>query len=342
MQKCRPTKTILASSDMDVAKMRAFKKQTVDLVVYFIVRLIICVVQAMPVKACDQLAWFLAFVAADVFKIRAKLIDDNLEKVFPLTTGLSRKQTSRAMWRHLCMMVFEIAHAPRKIHETNWRDFVSIKSKREVVKYLLMERPKALVSGHFGNFEIGGFVTGLIGFPGYTVARKMDNPYLDRWVKSFREEHGQYILDTVGSSAAIQEQLERNQCLVLLGDQHTELGAVWVDFLGRQAACHKSLAVFTLSCDSPMLVVYTKRVSKFDNSRSSEPMKFEIGCQGIADPDQLPDEINGVRDLTIWYNQILGEIILKNPEQYWWVHNRWKPKPDRKKKAAIMSKRKAA
>jgi len=56
LQKCRPTKTILASSDMDVAKMRAFKKQTVDLVVYFIVRLIICVVQAMPVKACDQLA----------------------------------------------------------------------------------------------------------------------------------------------------------------------------------------------------------------------------------------------------------------------------------------------
>lgn len=312
--------------------MKKTRKKITDYLIYLLVRIIICVVQSLPIKVCDRIAKLLAWLAVDLFRIRAKLIDSNLAAVFPDLTKRERRKIAKSMWRHLCLMVFEIAHAPRKIHETNWRDFVSVRDTRETVRALLLERPKTMVSGHYGNFEIGGMVTGLLGIPGYTVARTLDNPYLDRFVKQFREAQGQYILDTNGSSTTIQEKLEENQCLTLLGDQHTELGAVWVEFLGREAACHKSLAVFTLSCDAPMVVVYSKRVKKYPNSRESEPMKFEIGCTGIIDPRQLPDDINGVRDLTKWYNQRLEEIILHDPEHYWWVHNRWKPKPQRRKR----------
>lgn len=312
--------------------MKATKKKITDLLVYFLVRLIVCIIQSLPIKVCDQFAKLLAFLAVDVLKLRSKLIEKNLSSVFPDRHPKERKKIAKSMWRHLFLMVFEIAHAPRKIHETNWRHFVKIKNRREIVKNLLLERPKSLVSGHYGNFELAGYVTGLIGFPGYTVARRLDNPYLDRFIKTFRESHGQFILDTAGSSTAIQEQLENNQCLTLLGDQHTEIGAVWVEFLGRDAACHKSLAVFTLSCDAPMVVVYSRRTKKYPDSRESEPMQFEIGCKGIVDPQELPEDINGVRDLTKWYNEKLEGVILEEPEQYWWVHNRWKPKPERKKK----------
>ena len=312
--------------------MKATRKKIVDLGVYLLVRIIICVIQALPIKVCDQIAKTLAWLAVDVFRIRAKLIDKNLSSVFPHFSEKQRRQVSKSMWRHLCLMVFEIAHAPRKIHETNWQDFITVKNRREIVRNLLLERPKSLVSGHYVNFEMGGYITGMLGFPGYTVARTLDNPHLDRFFKKFREAHGQYILSTAGSSTAIQEQLENNQCLTLLGDQHTEMGAVWVEFLGREAACHKSLAVFTLSYDAPMIVVYSKRTRKYPDSRETEPMQFEIGCKGVVDPRELPEEINGVRDLTKWYNRMLEEIILADPEQYWWVHNRWKPKPQRKKK----------
>ncbi|MEC9091895.1 MAG: lysophospholipid acyltransferase family protein [Planctomycetota bacterium] len=312
--------------------MKTTRNKTVDFCVYLLVRTIVCVIQALPIKVCDQFAKFLAWIAVDVFKIRAKLIDQNLSSVFPSLPASKRREITKSMWRHLCLMAFEIAHAPRKIHETNWRHFFTVPDGRAIVGSLLLNRPKTLVSGHYGNFELGGFMAGLLGFPGYTVARTMDNQFIDKFVKQFREAQGQYILDTTGSSKAIQEQLENNQCLTLLGDQHTELGAVWVEFMGRAAACHKSLAVFTLSCDSPMVVVYTKRVKKYPDSRESEPMQFEIGCNGIIDPRKMPEEINGVKDLTLWYNQRLEEIILADPEHYWWVHNRWKPKPERKKR----------
>ena len=312
--------------------MKAKKKKLLDWFVYLIVRVIICVVQALPIKVCDQIAKFLAFLAVDLIRIRAKLIEKNLSHVFPKSTVQQRKTISRRMWRHLALMVFEIAHAPRKIHETNWRRYFKIRRSREIVRNLLLERPKALVSGHYGNFELGGFVTGLLGFPGYTVARQLDNHYLHQFFKSFREKNGQFILDTAGSSNAIQEQLENNQCLTLLGDQHTELGAIWIDFLGRPAACHKSLALFTLSCDAPMVAVVTKRAKKYANSTETEPMQFEIDCSGTVDPQELPEEINGVRDLTLWYNGKLEEIILEQPDQYWWVHNRWKPRPKKTRK----------
>lgn len=312
--------------------MKSLKKQIIDYAVYLIVRTIICVIQALPIKVCEQIARFLAWMAVDVLGIRRKLIETNLQRVYPLIDDQTRRKITRAMWRHLALMIFEIAHAPRKIHETNWRKYFSVENRREIVSTLLLDRPKVLVSGHFGNFELGGFITGLLGFPGYTVARTLDNPFLDRYFRRFREAQGQFILNTAGSSTEIQQALEANHCLTLLGDQHTELGAIWVDFLGTEAACHKSLAVFTLSFDAPMLVVYCKRRRRFHDSKETEPMLFEVGSHGLIDPREMPAEINGVRDLTNWYNEQLSQIILAEPEQYWWVHNRWKPRPKRKQK----------
>ena len=58
------------------------------------------------------------------------------------------------MWKHLFLLVAEVAHAPRKIHETNWRHYVRLEQPELLVKVLLDERPAILVSGHFGNFEL--------------------------------------------------------------------------------------------------------------------------------------------------------------------------------------------
>ena len=65
---------------------------------------------------------------------------------------------------------------------------------------LLDDRPLLLVSGHFGNFELAGFVLGILGFPTYTVARPLDNPYLHAFVNRFRGATGQHIVPTKGAT----------------------------------------------------------------------------------------------------------------------------------------------
>jgi KDO2-lipid IV(A) lauroyltransferase len=196
-----------------------------------------------------------------------------------------------------------------------------------MTNYLIDYRPLVVVSGHFGNFEMGGFVIGLLGMPSFTVARQLDNQYLDRFINRFRSRHGQFILPKDGSAVAVQEVLSSGGILAILGDQHAGTKGCWVDFLGRPAACHKAVALFTLSANAPMMVSYCRQ--------TDQPLHFEIGCPGIADPLSLESELRDVTALTQWYNDRIGEAIYATPAQFWWVHRRWKEKPVRKTSKSI-------
>ena len=291
---------------------------------YLLIQFVISFVQVLPIEACDRMCRFLAGVVSDRLKFRRKVIHENILGVFPDASEQRLDTMTREMWYHLILMGCEIAQAPRKIHDTNWRKHVYIRDIVQMTNYLIDYRPLVAVSGHFGNFEMGGYVTGLLGMPSYTVARTMDNPYLDDFINKFRGHNGQFILPKDGSATAVQEVLESGGILTLLGDQHAGTKGCWIDFLGRPAACHKAVALFTLSGKAPMMVSYCKHTGR--------PLQFEIGCTGVADPLELPDDLKDVTSLTQWYNDRLADAIYTDPNQFWWVHRRWKEKPVRKTK----------
>jgi KDO2-lipid IV(A) lauroyltransferase len=305
-----------------------------DYLVYLAVRLAVCVIQAMTIEACESLARALAILACDVFRVRGRIVDDNLRHVFPEMSPRERRDLARRMWEHLFLLVCEVAHVPRKVHETNWRRYITIHRKRELVAYMLDPRPIVLVSGHFGNFELASYATGLLGFKTYAIARPLDNPYLDRFVKQFREAKGQYLLPKDGSAAQVEAVLDRGGTLALLGDQHAGPKGCWIEFLGRPASCHKALALFTLSGGAPMLVSYARR--------TTAPLQFEVGLHGVADPRVENASLAGVKQLTQWYNDALGALIRAHPEQYWWVHQRWKDEPRARKTTEKQARRAAA
>lgn len=261
---------------------------------------------------------------SDIIRFRREIIHGNLLGVYPELSESDRDEMARNMWYHIIMMGCEIALAPRMIHDSNWRKYIYIRDKKLMTRYLTDYRPLVAVSGHYGNFEMAGYATGLVGNPSYTIARKLDNPFLDKFVNHFRGTNGQFILPKDGSATMVQEVLESGGILTLLGDQHAGTKGCWVDFLGRAASCHKAVALFTLSGNAPMMVTYCRHTDK--------PMHFEVGCTGIADPLDMPDELRDVKSLTQWYNDRLGDAIHAEPEHYWWVHRRWKEKPVRQSK----------
>lgn len=297
-------------------------KQLADWLAYLFVRLFICLIQTLSLETCQAVSRLLAWLACDLVRVRRRVVDDNLRHVFPAWTDRERRDVTRQMWEHLFLMVCEIAHAPRKVHETNWRRYFEFRGKREMVEILLDSRPTVFVSGHFGNFELSSFMMGLLGFPTYAIARRLDNPYLDRYINQFRSTNGQFILPKDGSSAQVDAVLRSGGVIALLGDQSAGPKGCWVDFLGRPASCHKAVALFTLVSGAPLVVAYGKR--------TGGPLQFELGMGGIADPRVPSDDLGGVKPLTQWYNRALEQIILAAPEQYWWVHRRWKGEPPKK------------
>ena len=289
-----------------------------DYCVYLLVRVFICVIQALRFESCQFVAKGLAVLATDIIGIRRKLVEENLKHSFPLWTAEQRHDLTRRMWEHLFLLVVEVAHCPRKIRETNWRKHIKLDQVESIHQMLCVDRPLILVTGHFGNFEIGGYLLGLLGYPSFTVARKLDNPYLNDFVERFRGMTGQFILSKNDGPDPIIEVLERNDTMTFLADQSAGGRGLRVEFFGRPASAYKAIALLSLQYNAPIAVCYATR------SDGEKPMTFEMHVAGVYDPLNPTPELDNVKRLTQWYTTLLEEGIRRYPEQYWWIHNRWK------------------
>ncbi len=302
------------------------RQQAVDYLVYLVVRILICFVQAIRMETGHALARKLAWFFCDVLRIRAGVVDENLAHAFPDLSPLDRLKLARQMWEHLFLLVLEVAHAPRKIHETNWREFVHLRNEDKLVRLLLDDRPVLIVAAHQGNFEVGGYVLGVLGFPTYTVARTLDNPYLDRFLNRFRGATGQHIIPKNGGFDQITEVLGEGGTMTFLADQYAGPKGCWVEFFGRPASAHKAIALLALDNNAQVAVSLARRLDR--------PMQFELHNYAMIDPHQVGNNLGTVRELTQWYTTRLEELIREAPDQYWWLHRRWKDtrekKPSRK------------
>ncbi len=290
---------------------------------YVLVRLIVAVIQTLPLDMGNAVCHAGARLLAGPLNVRGKTTDENLRRVFPDSTPEQRRQLSLSMWHHLLLMGCEVAWAQRRLHLSNWSQYVRFKNSRTTLRHLLDTRPVVTVTGHYGNFEIGGYTMGLMGISSTTIARRLDNRFLHNWVHRFRGAKGQHMVDKEGCAPLVQAHLENGGTLSLLADQHAGEKGCWVKFMGVPASCHKALALFSLGSDSPMMAGYTRRVD-------GQPMQFESACTGVADPQDDPDgHCESVTALTQWYNRQLAESVALSVEQYWWLHRRWRQPPER-------------
>lgn len=293
-----------------------WQRRILDYLVYVVVRILICIVQATRVETGASIARGLSWLFCDVLRIRRAVVDDNLSHAFPAISPAERHQLARQMWEHLFLLVLEVAHTPRKIHETNWRDFVDLVNKVDFVRYLIDDRPLLIVTAHLGNFEVGGYILGVLGFPTYTVARNLDNPYLDRFVNDFRGRTGQHIIPKNGGFDQIVDILGHGGVMTLLADQYAGAKGCWVEFFGRPASAHKAIALLALDNNARVAVTGVRRLGR--------PMQFQMINHATIDPHDVENSVGTIRELTQWYTSALEELIRIEPGQYWWLHRRWK------------------
>jgi KDO2-lipid IV(A) lauroyltransferase len=110
----------------------------------------------------------------------------------------------------------------------------------------------------------------------------------------------------------------------LLGDQAAGRKGCRVDFFGRPASVHKAIGVFALSSEAPVIVcTATRRDGLFS---------FDLRVEGVMDPRDNRPEVQGLTEISQWYTDLLEGAVRRRPDQYWWVHRRWRcfPQPPRK------------
>lgn len=300
-----------------MTKMKKRLHNGLDYLVYLIVRVFICAAQSISLDVSQRFAETLSVLFCDILRVRGKLVDTNLSHAFPELSKKERKEIARQMWTHLFLMVAEVAHGPRQMHGLNWWRNVRIENGSKMFAALQADRPMILITAHFGNFEMGGYILGLLGYPTFSVARKLDNPYLNDFISSFRGQTGQYIIDKNEGYEDILTVLGQNGVMAFLADQSAGKKGAWINFFNRPASAYKAMALLSMQYDAPIFICFATRTD-------DRPMHFTMRVVDSLDPRELPPDVSTVQQITQWHASRLEEQIRLVPNQYWWLHNRWK------------------
>jgi KDO2-lipid IV(A) lauroyltransferase len=309
--------------------MKRPRNRVLDYLVYLGVRLIVGLAQALTIEQSYALADLLAKLAYRLDKRHRRVALENLLCAFgDRYTEAERDRLVRGVYQHFCRMAMEMLHIPRKLHRTTWRERIRLVGHRPVLDRLLDGGPIIMLTGHFGNWEMAGYLFGIFGFPPNSVYRPLDNPFLDRYIRSFRERTGQTLIPKKGGYDQMLAILKEGRVLSFIADQDAGEKGMFVDFFGRPASTHKAIALLAIEHHAPILVGYARRIGP--------GFRYEVGCEEMIEPGDLTGTSEDVRLLTQRFTSALERIVRRDPEQYLWLHRRWKhqPRPKRAKRDA--------
>ncbi len=187
----------------------------------------------------------------------------------------------------------------------------------EHLKAALAEGRGVLYLGaHFGNWELLAAANEFTGLALNVVVRPLDNPFLEALLARGRERWRLGLIQKRAALPAIRAALGRGECVGIMLDQHAGRRGVLVPFFGQPASTSRSLAVLALKTGAPVVPVFIHRLGDGEHQVIVEP-PLPLVRSGNVDQDV---EVN-----TACYTATIERHVRQHPEQWFWVHRRWKP-----------------
>ena len=249
----------------------------------------------------------------------------NLRRSLPHLTERQRERMARQSMRQLFLLFVEVMFTTRLIRIDTFARHVELGDFRQTLKLLMDDRRGLIMlTGHYGNWEVLGYVLATLGFRTVSVARPLDNPHVNAWLLGVRERQGQKIVDKKGATADVTDRLERAGTVCFIADQNAGKKGMFVDFFGRPASTYKSIALLAMRHEVPIVVGYARRLPGPDGRPA---FKFQVGSQDVIHPEDWADEPDPLRYITQRYSAAIEAFVREDPGQYLWVHRRWKTRP---------------
>jgi len=244
---------------------------------------------------------------------------DNLRASFPEKSQEWHESVGRRSFEQLAMLMIDVLFTPRIAKTYKWS---------EIARFINIDRPKQmmldgrgllLVTAHYGNFELLGYLMAAFGLKIYSIARPLDNKYINNYLMGVRQHSGQKIIDKKGASDLMEEIAVGGYTLGFIADQDAGKKGVFVDFFGRKASTYKSIGLLAVTYNMPIVVGVTRRVGN--------DFFFEAHCTRIIMPEEWAAKPDALRWVTQEFNKAIEDGIRLDPTQYWWLHRRWKTRP---------------
>lgn len=298
-------------------------------------RLAVCLIDCISPRTAARWADRLATIFCDWLPehwTRSEVIYENLRRAFGRETPFAELDRLRhGMWVHLFRTVIEMVQAPRKLHLHSYRRIVEFVGLEQSNDALLSGRRVIMLGGHFGSWETGTALFGVWGFRTGIVAREMDNPYLQAWFAKERQRTGHHLLAKKGDFDELLTLMQRGGNVGMLCDQDAGPRGLFVDFFGTPASTFKSIALLALEYDAIIVVGSTIRLP--DDFERCEWSRFQMQMEDVIDTRTLAMN-DPIREITQRFTLALEQSVRRAPEQYFWVHRRWKSEPRKRERKA--------
>lgn len=243
----------------------------------------------------------------------------NLNLAFPHWTSEQTRAVVRGVFRNFGRLLVEFARLP-KLNRDNISQVVVYDGFDHYAESLRRGNGTLFLTAHYGAWELCPFAHALYGHPLKFVVRPIDNPYVDRLVNAYRTASGNQVIRKKDSLREMLRTLKRNEGVGILIDQNTTRDAgVFVDFFGLPACTTTVLAALALRTGATVI----PGVLIWDSARKIHRLHFEPPVEIVQTGDTRAD----ILENTARFNKILEGLVRQHPDQWLWVHRRWKTRP---------------
>ena len=300
--------------------MASLRGKLLEYLFYVALRLTAMCIEVLGLRVSYRTARLLGDLQYRFDRRRRERAVQHLRLSFPHWPRARYNEVARISLRGMFYLGVEVAFLTRAITPSRWRRHVQLKDMGPTLRRMLARKTGLIfLTGHFGNWEVVGYTMATLGFPTYAMARMLENPYVNQWMLGVREKTNLVILDKLGVTAQVEDLLCDRQIVAFIADQTAGARGCFVDFFGRKASTYKSIALLAIRHKVPVMVGYGKRID--------ESFQFEIGVTRTIVPEEWAEKDDPVTWITQEYTKALEDIVRAAPEQYLWVHRRWKHRP---------------
>lgn len=288
---------------------------------YFLVRAVVGALSLMPLWCALRVGELVAWLAWLVDRPHRRIGMINLGIAFPEKPERERRRILRASFLNMGRMAAELAHL-HKLTDRDLQEMVRFDNETWWSEAITWDRPTGvlILSGHFGNWELLVFAHGRRGHPVSMVHRALANPLIDRWFNDLRARAGTRLVKKSKAAGSVLKALHDKQLLVLPFDQNSTRGlGVFVPFFGLAASTNSGIARIGLRADAPIVPVFIVR----DGHRA----RHMVHVLPIMEVERTGDFQEDVRRNTERFSRVFEDMVRRYPEQWLWVHKRWKTRP---------------
>ncbi len=285
-------------------KIKYFLQFIIILILFFLFKLL-------GLKYSTRFSGNLMTILGPMFRSN-KIIISNLTKAFPKLSLQEKKILSKKMWFNYGRILAEYMYIKYFREKEKFSNLITIENQNILEKIKKESKPVIFISGHFNNFELMAMQIDKAGIDLTTIYRPLNNIFLNPLMERIRKKYicKKQIKKGIAGTKELLQNFKNGSSIALMIDQRVTEG-VMCDFFGQKARTTTIPAQFVKKFNAKIVPVYIQR---FDNNKFK--LKFDSDVEFKS--DETLDAI------TLKLNKILEEMILKNPDQWIWTHNRWK------------------